>query len=179
MPHQGHCLIRHLSQMDCMAHEGQCPIRHFADNWVVAWGPGFRSDLALEWESFKAARSALGGVITAARAKDMAATYAAALPDLQAQLATFLVEGKLKVWLPYPCPILVYYGSHIVPWSFLVEGKLKVWLPWPAVAGWNTWQCFNDRFGVPLTWVVRPWQSLEIIGLSTEGVAVQRSCRAD
>ncbi|CAL8464950.1 g4485 [Coccomyxa elongata] len=70
--------------------------RHFADNWVVAWGPGLRSDLALEWESFKAARGALGGVITAARAKDMAATFAAALPDLQAQLASFLVEGKLK-----------------------------------------------------------------------------------
>ena len=71
--------------------------RHFADNWVVAWGPGFISDLALEWESFKAARGALGGVITAARAKDMSATYAAALPELQAQLASFLVEGKLKV----------------------------------------------------------------------------------
>ncbi|KAK9917364.1 hypothetical protein WJX75_003552 [Coccomyxa subellipsoidea] len=70
--------------------------RHFADNWVVAWGPGFRSDLALEWEGFKAARGALGGVITAARAKDMSATYAAALPQLQAQLASFLVEGKLK-----------------------------------------------------------------------------------
>ena len=60
-------------------------------------GPGFRSDLAVEWESFRAARSALGGVVTAARARDQAATYAAALPGLQAQLASFLQEGKLKV----------------------------------------------------------------------------------
>ena len=66
---------------------------------MVAWGPGFRSDLAVEWESFRAARSALGGVVTAARARDQAATYAAALPGLQAQLASFLQEGKLKVRL--------------------------------------------------------------------------------
>jgi hypothetical protein len=31
---------------------------------VVAWGPGFRSDLALEWEAFKAARTALAGTRT-------------------------------------------------------------------------------------------------------------------
>lgn len=71
--------------------------RHFADNWVVAWGPGFRSDLAVEWESFKAARSALSGVVTPSRARDQAATYAAALPGLQTQLSSFLLEGKLKV----------------------------------------------------------------------------------
>lgn len=64
---------------------------------MVAWGPGFRSDLAVEWESFKAARAALSGVVTAGRARDQAATYAAALPGLQAQLASFLLEGKLKV----------------------------------------------------------------------------------
>ena len=51
----------------------------------------------MEWESFRAARSALGGVVTAARARDQAATYAAAMPGLQAQLASFLLEGKLKV----------------------------------------------------------------------------------
>ena len=73
--------------------------RHFTDNWVVAWGPGFRSDLAVEWESFKAARSALSGVVTPSRARDQAATYAAALPGLQAQLSSFLLEGKLKVAL--------------------------------------------------------------------------------
>ena len=76
------------------------PCRHFADNWVVAWGPGFRSDLAVEWESFKAARSALSGVVTPSRARDQAATYAAALPGLQKQLASFLLEGKLKVGCP-------------------------------------------------------------------------------
>ena len=77
--------------------------RHFADNWVVAWGPGFRSDLAVEWESFKAARSALSGVVTPGRARDQAATYAAALPGLQAQLTSFLLEGKLKVRHTHHC----------------------------------------------------------------------------
>ena len=74
-----------------------CMRRHFAYNWVVAWGPGCRSDLALEWEAFRAARAALAGVVTPARAREAAATYAAALPELRAQLASFLVEGRLKV----------------------------------------------------------------------------------
>jgi hypothetical protein len=87
--------------MECSIEEGcgagMCWRRHFADNWVVAWGPGFRSDLAVEWESFKAARTALGGVVTTVRARDQAATFAAVLPSLRAQLASFLLEGKLKV----------------------------------------------------------------------------------
>ena len=37
--------------------------RHFADNWVVAWGPGFYTDLAVEWDSFRAARAALAGTM--------------------------------------------------------------------------------------------------------------------
>ncbi len=85
----------------------------------MAWGPGFRSDLALEWESFKAARGALGGVITAARAKDMAATYAAALPQLQAQLSSFLVEGKLKVRV---CPSVAPPGTAQALHCSLREG---------------------------------------------------------
>lgn len=64
---------------------------------MVAWGPGFRSDLALEWEAFRAARGALSGVVTPARARDAAATHAAALPELQSALASFLVQGRLKV----------------------------------------------------------------------------------
>ena len=88
--------------------------RHFADNWVVAWGPGFRSDLAVEWESFKAARSALSGVVTPSRARDQAATYAAALPGLQAQLASFLLEGKLKVGCPCTlCHLRVIKGCEV------------------------------------------------------------------
>lgn len=27
--------------------------KHFVDNWVVAWAPGFTSDLAQEWANHK------------------------------------------------------------------------------------------------------------------------------
>jgi hypothetical protein len=115
---------RNLQAETMQASAGDC--RHFADNWVVAWGPGFISDLALEWDCFKAARGALGGVITAARAKDMAATYAAALPDLQNQLASFLVEGKLKVRYRFlPCSRASVLG---VPTSRgAMHGHVDIW----------------------------------------------------
>ena len=30
--------------------------KHFVDNWVVAWAPGFTSDLAQEWANYKVGR---------------------------------------------------------------------------------------------------------------------------
>ena len=30
--------------------------KHFEDNWVVAWAPGFTSDLAQEWANHKVRR---------------------------------------------------------------------------------------------------------------------------
>lgn len=71
--------------------------RHFADSWVVAWGPGFYTDLAVEWDGFKAARDALASVVSLTRARDVAATAAAQLPDLRAQLAAHLSKGQLSV----------------------------------------------------------------------------------
>ena len=43
--------------------------RHFADNWVVAWGPGFYTDLAVEWDGFRAARAALAGTVDTCAAR--------------------------------------------------------------------------------------------------------------
>ena len=32
--------------------------KHFVDNWVLAWAPGFTSDLAREWANYKVGRRA-------------------------------------------------------------------------------------------------------------------------
>ena len=53
---------------------------------MIAWGPGFHADLASEWEPFRAARSALAGVASVARAKELAALHASLLRQLQAEL---------------------------------------------------------------------------------------------
>lgn len=71
--------------------------RHFADAWVVAWGPGFYTDLAVEWDGFKAARAALSGVVSVSRARDAALNAAGGLPALRDQLTTHLAKGAVSV----------------------------------------------------------------------------------
>lgn len=71
---------------------------------MVSWGPGFRADLAREWDNWRAARGALFAVVTTARARDTAVAYAVATPSLRSQLASYLVDGQLKVPL-WPCHV--------------------------------------------------------------------------
>lgn len=71
--------------------------KHFADCWVVAWGPGFQADLALEWESFRAARTALAGTASVPRARELSSLHALALPQLQAELSSYLHRGSFTV----------------------------------------------------------------------------------
>ena len=44
----------------------------------------------------QAAKNALGSVITATRARELASSYAAAVPQLSSQLSALLVEGVLS-----------------------------------------------------------------------------------
>lgn len=78
--------------------------RHFADAWVVAWGPGFYTDLAVEWDSFRAARSALAGAVSVSRARDAASNAAAVVPQYRSQLASHLAKGSLSVRSARPPP---------------------------------------------------------------------------
>lgn len=71
--------------------------RHYADNWVVPWGQGCSTDLAVEWESFPAARAALTGAVSVARAKDVAAAAVGSMPELEAKIAAHLSKGQLSV----------------------------------------------------------------------------------
>lgn len=73
--------------------------RHYADNWVVPWGQGCSTDLAIEWDSFPAARAALTGAVSVARAKDVAAAAVGMLPELHTRIAAHLSKGQLSVGL--------------------------------------------------------------------------------
>lgn len=44
----------------------------------------------------QAAKNALGSVVTAARARELASSHAASVPQLRSQLAALLVEGVLS-----------------------------------------------------------------------------------
>lgn len=71
--------------------------RHFSDNWVVSWGLGCTTDLAVEWDSFRAARSALSGVVSVSRARDIGAAIKSSLPDMLKQLAAHTSKTHLSV----------------------------------------------------------------------------------
>ena len=71
--------------------------RHFSDNWVVAWGHGSLTDLAVEWDFFRAARAALSGVVSVARARDIAAGIRASMPETLKQLAAHTSKTHLSV----------------------------------------------------------------------------------
>ena len=66
------------------------------DAWVLAWGPGLHADLAVEWEGFRAARTALGSVASPARARELASAHLALLPQLQAQLDVYVRQRNLE-----------------------------------------------------------------------------------
>jgi hypothetical protein len=51
----------------------------------------------MEWDSFRAARAALAGVVSVSRARDVAATITASVPDYHSQLAAHLSKGHLTV----------------------------------------------------------------------------------
>jgi len=55
------------------------------------------ADLAMEWDSFRAARAALAGVVSVSRARDVAATITSSIPDYHSQLAAHLSKGHLTV----------------------------------------------------------------------------------
>lgn len=104
-------------------------IREGGPEQVVSWGPGFRADLAREWDNWRAARGALHAVVTTARARDTAAAFAAATPSLRSQLASYLVNGQLKVTF-WP---LSRGQSHVPPITWpLQEVFVLAPLTWPA-----------------------------------------------
>jgi len=64
------------------------------------------ADLAMEWDSFRAARAALAGVVSVSRARDVAAATTASIPDYRSQLAAHLSKGHLTVNIPHATDLI-------------------------------------------------------------------------
>ena len=71
--------------------------RHFSHSWVLPWAPGHFADVSLHWQSYRAARNALGAALTPAMARQFAATHGAAALPLQRRRTQNLQHDIAKV----------------------------------------------------------------------------------
>ena len=69
--------------------------KHFADNWVVAYYMGFTVELPHAWDSYKAAKIALGNTIQPANIKRFYDTQFKSMNECRKLLSHHLTEGVL------------------------------------------------------------------------------------
>jgi len=69
--------------------------KHLNDNWVITMYMGFTVDLSEAWAPYKAARTALGNILTKANITDLTNKHAEAVVQLCNELDKFLTEGIL------------------------------------------------------------------------------------
>ena len=93
--------------------------RHYADNWVVPWGLDCYTDLAVEWESFRAARAALLGAVSVTRAKDVAAATTALIPDYLSKIGTHISKAHLTVRPAHTQAFALDVGVSLCMWRCL------------------------------------------------------------
>ena len=73
--------------------------RHFSHSWVLPWAPGHFADMSLRWQSYRAARNALGAALTPARVRQLAATHGGTALPLQRRRTQDLQDDIVKVSL--------------------------------------------------------------------------------
>jgi len=66
----------------------------FRQTWVITWAPGHLADVSLQWQHYRAARNALGAVLTASKAKDIAVACKSKTNECQKTLNE-LIEGQV------------------------------------------------------------------------------------
>ncbi|KAL0019773.1 hypothetical protein WJX79_007774 [Trebouxia sp. C0005] len=71
----------------------------FRQSWVITWAPGHLADVSLQWQRYRAARNALGAVLTASKAKDIAVACKCKMNECQRTLNE-LIQGQADkgVW---------------------------------------------------------------------------------
>lgn len=77
--------------------------RHFSHSWVVPWAPGHFADLSLQWQGYRAARNALGAIVTPTAAKQLAANHGAIALPLQRRQTQQLQDKIANVSLCSLC----------------------------------------------------------------------------
>ena len=72
----------------------------FRQSWVITWAPGHLADVSLQWQRYRAARNALGAVLSASKAKDIAGACNSKLKECQKNVNE-LTQGQVdKVGYP-------------------------------------------------------------------------------
>ncbi len=72
----------------------------FRQSWVITWAPGHLADVSLQWQRYRAARNALGAVLTASKAKDIAGACNSKLKECQQNVSEFIQGQVDKVCYP-------------------------------------------------------------------------------
>ncbi|KAL0035553.1 hypothetical protein WJX77_011820 [Trebouxia sp. C0004] len=68
--------------------------KSFRQSWVITWAPGHLADVSLQWQRYRAARNALGAVLTASKAKDIAAACKGKMKESQKTLNE-VIQGQV------------------------------------------------------------------------------------
>lgn len=71
--------------------------QHFSHSWVVPWAPGHLADVSLHWQSYRAARNALGAALPPATTKRLAASYGSTALAVQSRRTQKLQDNITKV----------------------------------------------------------------------------------
>lgn len=69
----------------------------FRQGWVVAWAPGHLADVSLQWQRYRAARNALGNVLTSTQAKGLTVAYRSKMLECQKVASKLIQEQVDKV----------------------------------------------------------------------------------
>ena len=111
----------------------------FRQSWVITWAPGHLADVSLQWQRYRAARNALGAVLTASKAKDMAGACNSKLKECQKNVNE-LIEGQVdKVASPmtqsqfmqcYLCKLFCFHPLTRLTCCTSMLGQMPDGLPW-------------------------------------------------
>ena len=111
----------------------------FRQSWVITWAPGHLADVSLQWQRYRAARNALGAVLTASKAKDIAVACKCKMNECQRTLNE-LIQGQAdKVASPmthshftqcYLCKLYCFHRLTSLTLYTSVFGQVPDSLPW-------------------------------------------------
>ncbi len=111
----------------------------FRQSWVITWAPGHLADVSLQWQRYRAARNALGAVLTASKAKDIAGACNSKLKECQKNVNE-LIEGQVdKVASPmtqsqfmqcYLCKLFCFHPLTRLTCCTSMLGQMPDGLPW-------------------------------------------------
>ena len=69
--------------------------KHFADNWVLPYYMGYIVDLSVQWDIYKAAKTALSNTLNPDHVKELVQKYTKKLEECTQKTKNFLQEVSL------------------------------------------------------------------------------------